>query len=185
MRKQTHDSLLLMLTQLDPDEESHDHDDDDDDHHENGPTLSSRRALGRLRLLSLTPLPNPDHDLANALLRLLRRGGHVALDVLDHFSLVRNHLRKVLEDSLHLVHFRRQGEDILMALTNQHVVVLQVGIARVHSTRKEERGRSLIKLVLHLLRVQIRRAATFDATHAMRTRRAEEDSFECTLPLYR
>lgn len=136
LRKQTHDLLLLMLTELVPDEESHDHDDDDDDHHEDSPALSSRRTLGRLRLLSLTPPPDSDHDLANALLRLLRRGGHIALNVLDHFSLVRDHLRKVLEDSLHLIHFRRQGEDILMALTNQHVVVLQVGIAGVHSTRE-------------------------------------------------
>ena len=90
-------------------------------------------------------------NLAHSLLRLLRRRRHVALDVLHHLALVVDHRRQVAEHRLHLVHLRRQRQNVLVTLTDDQVVVLEICIARVHAARYEEKNRSPVEFVLHFL----------------------------------
>ena len=130
-----------FLEKLVPQENANNHNHDDDQHDESGPALASGRTLRSLRLLLLTQAVHIYHDLTDTLLRLLSSRSHVALDVLDHFALVGDHFRQVLEDGLHLIHFGGQREDVLVTLANQHVVVLKVCVSRVHSSHQREEGR--------------------------------------------
>ena len=142
---------FLALTNLRPQNQTHHRNHDQDDQNQKRPALSSRRLLLRLRQLRLAAHPITYENLAHSLLRLLRRRRHVALDVLHHLALVIDHRRQVAEHRLHLVHLRRQRQNVLVTLTDDQVVVLEICIARVHAARYEEKNRSPVEFVLHFL----------------------------------